>query len=51
MVRYNLDEIDGEMVLGESLFLSSGELLLAAGYRIKKEYVRLLRKRGITSVQ
>jgi HD-GYP domain-containing protein (c-di-GMP phosphodiesterase class II) len=50
MVRYNLDEINEEMVLGESLFLSSGELLLAAGYRIKKEYVRLLRKRGITSV-
>jgi HD-GYP domain-containing protein (c-di-GMP phosphodiesterase class II) len=50
MVRYNLDEINEEMVLGESLFLSSGELLLASGYRIKKEYVRQLKKRGITSV-
>jgi HD-GYP domain-containing protein (c-di-GMP phosphodiesterase class II) len=50
MVRYNLEDITEAMVLGESLFLPNGELLLAAGYRVKKEYKTLLKKRGITSV-
>jgi HD-GYP domain-containing protein (c-di-GMP phosphodiesterase class II) len=38
------------MVLGESLFLPNGELLLAAGYRFKEEYKTLLKKRGYASV-
>jgi HD-GYP domain-containing protein (c-di-GMP phosphodiesterase class II) len=50
MVRYNLDEINNTMVLGESLFLPNGELLLAAGYRVKEEYKSLLKKRGFASV-
>jgi HD-GYP domain-containing protein (c-di-GMP phosphodiesterase class II) len=50
MVRYNLDDVNEDMVLGESLFHPSGELLLAAGYRIKDEYKKLLKKRGYASV-
>jgi hypothetical protein len=50
MVRYNLDDVTEDMVLGESIFLQNGELLLAAGYRIKDEYVGLLKKRGLISV-
>jgi HD-GYP domain-containing protein (c-di-GMP phosphodiesterase class II) len=38
VVRYTIDEIDENMVLGESVYLPSGELLLATGYRIKERY-------------
>jgi HD-GYP domain-containing protein (c-di-GMP phosphodiesterase class II) len=50
MVRYNLDDITDEMILGESLFLRTGELLLAAGYRLKERYRRRLVELGFTSV-
>jgi HD-GYP domain-containing protein (c-di-GMP phosphodiesterase class II) len=50
MVRYNLDDINDEMVLGESLFLPSGELLLAAGYRLQERYRRRLKELGFASV-
>jgi HD-GYP domain-containing protein (c-di-GMP phosphodiesterase class II) len=50
MVRYNLDDITDEMILGESLFLRTGELLLAAGYRLKERYRRRLKDLGFTSV-
>jgi HD-GYP domain-containing protein (c-di-GMP phosphodiesterase class II) len=50
MVRYNIDDITEEMVLGESLFLPSGELLLAAGYRLKDRYRKRLKELGFYSV-
>ncbi|MDR2727546.1 MAG: hypothetical protein LBB56_00305 [Chitinispirillales bacterium] len=50
MVRYNIDELDEEMVLGESIFLPSGEMLLAAGYRIKERYRERLRQMGYKTV-
>jgi len=50
MVRYNIDEIDEEMVLGESIFLPSGEMLLAAGYRIKERYRQRLKQMGYKTV-
>jgi len=50
MVRYNLDDINDEMILGESLFMPSGELLLAAGYRLKEDYRRRLKELGLASV-
>ena len=50
MVRYNLEDITDDMVLGESLFLSSGELLLAAGYKLKERYRRRLVELGFGSV-
>lgn len=50
MVRYNIEDINEEMVLGESLFLPSGELLLAAGYRLQERYRRRLKELGFISV-
>jgi HD-GYP domain-containing protein (c-di-GMP phosphodiesterase class II) len=50
MVRYNLDDITDDMILGESLFLPTGELLLAAGYRLRERYRRRLLELGFTSV-
>jgi HD-GYP domain-containing protein (c-di-GMP phosphodiesterase class II) len=50
MVRYNIDDITDEMILGESLFLPSGELLLAAGYRLQERYRRRLKELGFISV-
>ena len=50
MVRYSIDDVTDEMVLGESLFLPSGELLLAAGYRIKDRYRKRLKELGFLSV-
>ncbi len=49
MVRYNLDDINDDMILGESLFLPSGELLLAAGYRLKERYRRRLKELGFST--
>lgn len=46
MVRYTIDNINEDMVLGESVYLPTGELLLAAGYRIKKRYRQRLIEMG-----
>ncbi len=50
MVRYNIDEISDDMILGESIFLPSGELLLSAGYRIKERYRQRLKQLGYSNV-
>ncbi|MFP4162413.1 MAG: HD-GYP domain-containing protein [Chitinispirillaceae bacterium] len=50
MVRYNIEDLNDEMVLGESIFLPSGELLLAAGFRIKERYRSRLKQLGYTNV-
>ncbi len=50
MVRYSIDEVTEKMVLGESLFLPSGELLLAAGYHLKERYRKRLKELGFYSV-
>lgn len=50
MVRYNINEVNNDMVLGESIFLPSGELLLAAGYRIKERYIDRLKQLGYKNV-
>jgi HD-GYP domain-containing protein (c-di-GMP phosphodiesterase class II) len=50
MVRYSIDDVTEDMVLGESLFLPSGELLLAAGYRLKDRYRKRLKDLGFFSV-
>src|SRR5665647_2605145 len=50
LVRYSLDDIREDMVLGESIFLPSGELLLAAGYRIKERYRDRLKQLGYHAV-
>jgi hypothetical protein len=50
MVRYHIDDICEGMVLGESIFLPSGELLLAGGYVLKQQYIERLRQKGFLSV-
>jgi response regulator RpfG family c-di-GMP phosphodiesterase len=50
MVRYKIDDVTEDMILGESLFLPSGELLLAAGYLLKDRYRKRLKDLGFLSV-
>jgi len=50
LVRYNLDDIQEDMVLGESIFLPTGELLLAAGYKVKERYRDRLKQLGYKAV-
>jgi len=50
VVRYTIDDIDDNMVLGESVYLPSGELLLATGYRIKERYRQRLIDMGYRSL-
>lgn len=50
MVRYSIDDINESMVLGESIFLPSGELLLAAGYRVKEKYRDRLKQLGYKNI-
>lgn len=50
MVRYSIDELTEDMILGESIFLPTGELLLAAGFKIKDRYKDRLRELGYKSV-
>jgi hypothetical protein len=46
MVRYNIDDITDEMLLGESLVTHSGKVLLHAGYRVTQKYKRRLKDLG-----
>jgi HD-GYP domain-containing protein (c-di-GMP phosphodiesterase class II) len=50
MVRFNLDDINEDMVLGESIFLPTGELLLGAGYQLKRRYIERLRTMGYHAI-
>lgn len=50
MVLYHIDEITDNMVLGRSLFLPSGELLLAAGFHLKERFRKRLKQFGYTTV-
>lgn len=50
MVRYNIDDVNENMVLGESIFLPTGELLLAAGQSIKDRYKQRLVQLGYTNI-
>ncbi|MBD3322789.1 MAG: HD domain-containing protein [Chitinivibrionales bacterium] len=50
MVRYKIDDVSDDMILGESIFTSSGELLLAAGYHVTGRYRQRLKSLGFSSV-
>lgn len=50
MVRYTIEDINENMLLGEPVYLPSGELLLAAGYRIKERYRDRLIEMGYKSL-
>lgn len=50
MVRYHIDDVAEEMVLGESIILPSGKLLLAAGQRLQQQYCQKLKELGYANV-
>ncbi|MBD3420569.1 MAG: hypothetical protein GF398_10675 [Chitinivibrionales bacterium] len=50
MVRYALDDVSDDMVLGQSIFGPTGELLLAAGYHVTERFRKRLRELGYNSV-
>ena len=50
MVRYNIDSVSDDMVLGQSIALPSGKLLLNAGYPVTKRYRERLKQLGYQSV-
>ncbi len=50
MVRYNLDDVADDMILGESIMLPSGKLLLGAGYRVSGRYRDRLKQMGFRSI-
>ncbi len=50
MVRYNLEDVNDNMVLGESIVLPSGKLLLGAGYQLSERYRERLKELGYQSL-
>lgn len=50
MVRYNIDDVSDDMVLGKSIFLPTGELLLAAGYHLTERFRTRLKQLGFSFV-
>jgi HD-GYP domain-containing protein (c-di-GMP phosphodiesterase class II) len=46
MVRYSIDDITDDMLLGESLVTHSGKVLLHAGYRVTEKYKKRLKDLG-----
>jgi HD-GYP domain-containing protein (c-di-GMP phosphodiesterase class II) len=50
MVRYGLDDIQDGMVLGESIVLPTGKLLLGSGYQLTKHYKDRLQDLGYRSL-
>lgn len=50
MVLHNIDNVTDDMVLGRSIFLPSGELLLAAGYHLTERFRTRLKQLGFTFV-
>ena len=50
MVSYSIDDVTDDMVLGRSIFLPTGELLLAAGYRLTERYRTRLKQMGFSTV-
>jgi len=50
MVRYPIDNVTDDMVLAESIFLPTGELLLAAGFHLSERFRTRLKQLGIMEV-
>lgn len=50
MVRYSLDDVHDDMVLGESLFSPNGDLLLSAGYRVTLQYRTRLKELSFQTI-
>ncbi len=50
MVRYSIDDVTDDMVLGKSIFLPTGELLLASGYHLTERFRTRLKQLGFSYV-
>jgi HD-GYP domain-containing protein (c-di-GMP phosphodiesterase class II) len=50
MVRYSIDDVDEDMILGESIFLPTGKLLLAAGQKLQDQYRQRLKELGFSNI-
>jgi HD-GYP domain-containing protein (c-di-GMP phosphodiesterase class II) len=50
MVRYKINDLQEGMVLGESIILPTGKLLLAAGYQVTRQYKERLTSLGYNSL-
>lgn len=50
MVRYKIDDITEDMVLGESIYDRAGKLLVAAGYHVKSAHLEKIRNAGLSEV-
>lgn len=50
MVQHNISDVTDEMILGRSIFLPTGELLLAAGYHLTERFRTRLKQMGFPTV-
>jgi HD-GYP domain-containing protein (c-di-GMP phosphodiesterase class II) len=50
MVRYNIDDVTDDMILGEAVSLPTGKMLLNAGYRVTERYKNRLKDLGLRSL-
>ncbi|OGS37571.1 MAG: hypothetical protein A2293_00180 [Elusimicrobia bacterium RIFOXYB2_FULL_49_7] len=50
MLKISLEECKNGMVLGKSLYNASGDLLLAAGYRLQDKYLQRLKILGYSNI-
>ena len=50
MIAYTIDDVTDDMILGRSIFLPTGELLLAAGYLLTERYRTRLKQMGFSTV-
>ena len=50
MVKFDLNEVQDEHILGQSIFSPNGDLLLAAGNQITERYRKRLRQLGFSHV-
>ena len=51
MVLYSIEDITEGMIIGPSIYIKDKKLLIAAGFRLKRAHIDLLRKRGYTGIQ
>lgn len=50
MVRYNIEDVTENMVLGETISLPSGKMLLNAGYNVTERYRSRLKEMGLKTL-
>lgn len=50
MIQYSLDDVTENMVLGQSIYGQNGKLILAAGFRMDRKVIDLLKRKDYRSV-